>query len=237
MTATRLLCIVIMFICSQANLHAQPEKAWKKIFDGSSFSGWNIIDTPANVVVTDSAFLIHMTLNTSRHAFIRTKEEYSDFILELEMKRDIGFDSGILLRGIPTPDTTDVGLYGYTVKIDPSTTRRWTGGIFLDFGYGVEWLSTLADNPKAQQAERIGEWNHFRIEAIGHHIKVWINGVPATNMIDNRYKKGCIAFKIHSMNGSKWTEDMAASFRNFRIISQDAAAYERAMDISVKVIP
>ncbi|MEJ7767845.1 MAG: DUF1080 domain-containing protein [Chitinophagaceae bacterium] len=227
-------CISIL-IGSHTIVFAQPEKAWKSIFDGKSLKGWTIVDSPANVIIADSSFVIHMTANTNRHVFIRSNERYKDFILELDCKRDTAFDSGILFRGIKSADTAKVGLYGYMVKIDPSTTRLWTGGVFLDFGgTWIEWLHPLADNPRAQKAERVGQWNRFRIEAIGNHIKVSINGIPTTNMTNSRYVEGYIALKIHYLKNPAWNEQMSASFKNIRIINSKAAAYAREMDIPVK---
>ncbi len=226
--------VLLIVFCSHTALFAQPEKAWNTIFDGKTFKGWTIVDSPANVVIKDSAFLIHMTKNTSRHVFVRTKKKYKDFILELEVKRDTSFDSGILFRTIKSPDTAAVSLYGYQIKIDPSLTRRWTGGIFLDFGSYVTWLHPLEGDVRAQQAERVGEWNRFRIEAIGDRIKVWVNGIPTTNMINSRYKEGFIALKIHYLKNTEWNDQMQAMFKNIRIISKNASKYSLGIDIPVK---
>lgn len=233
---TTIAATIFIFLCSNTVVFAQPRKAWKTIFDGKTFKGWTIVDSPANVKITDKSFVIHMTSNTNRHVFIRSNEKYKDFILELDCKRDTNFDSGILFRGIKAPDTAKVGLYGYMVKIDPSITRRWTGGVFLDFGSYIEWLYSLADDKRAQQAERVGEWNTFRIEAIGNHIKVWINEIPCTNMVGSRYDEGYIALKIHLLKNPLWNEQMSAAFKNILIISSNAAAYARKIDIPVKEI-
>ena len=216
------------------NLFAQPTNAWKSIFNGKNLKGWSLIDTPANVKITDGSFVIHMTKHTTRHAFIRTDKKYKDFILELDCRRDTLFDSGIMFRAITAPDTAKVSLQGYMVKIDPSLTRRWTGGVFLDFGVPIVWLHPLDGDPRAQYAERVGEWNHYRIEAIGNHIKVWINDIPTTNMINIRYDEGYIALKIHYLERTPWNEEMSAAFKNIRIITKNAASYAKQMDIPAK---
>ena len=228
--------INLLLVSNSYILFAQPPKAWKTIFDGKSFKGWTIVDTPANVIIADSSLVIHMTNNTSRHVFIRTNKKYKDFILELDCRRDTLFDSGILFRAIKSPDTARVGLFGYMVKIDPSLTRRWTGGVFSDYGNYIEWLYPLDDDTRAQQAERVGEWNHYRIEAIGDHIKVWINGIPTTNMTNSRFEEGWIALKIHYLKGTPWNEKMSASFKNIRIISSRPETYDWDMDIPVKKV-
>ncbi len=225
---------VFIFFSVDHNLFAQPDKAWQSIFNGNNFKGWTIADTPANVIIRDHSFLIRMTKNTRRHAFIRTKKKYKDFILELDCRRDTLFDSGILLRATTAPDSARVGLFGYVVKIDPSLTRRWTGGIFFDYGNYIEWMHPLADDKRAQQAERVGEWNHYRIEAIGDHLKVWINNIPVAHLVNKRYREGWIALKIHYLQGMPWNENMSAAFKNIRIIFSKPGQYARDMDIPAK---
>ncbi len=141
-----------------------------------------------------------------------------------------------LLRATTAPDTSRVGLFGYMVKIDPSLTRRWTGGIFFDYGNYIEWMYPLADDKRAQQAERVGEWNHYRIEAIGDIFKVWINDIPVTHLINKRYGEGWIAIKIHYLAGTPWNEQMSASFKNIRIAETGLKKYARDMDIPAKEV-
>lgn len=222
--------------CFTNTINAQQPKDWISIFNGKDFTGWTIEEKPANFSVKDSAFVLKMTNGSTRHAFVRTNKEYQDFILELDCKRDENFDSGIVLRGIIMPKEAPIALNGYMIKIDPSPTRLWTGGIFMDFGNKSEWLYNLADDKRAQQAEKVAQWNHYRVEAIGQHIKVWINGIPTVNMIDGRYAKGYIAFKIHRLKEitPKWNEQMEAHFKNVKIISVKPNRFEKVIDIPVK---
>jgi len=122
-------------------------------------------------------------------------------------------------------------LYGYQVKIDPSPTRCWTGGIFDDFGASWHWLYDLSKDERARKAYRIGEWNHFRIEAIGTSIKVWVNGIPATNMINAKYSKGHIALKIHSLKNLPDEEKKVGRFKNIRIITKNLNKNMLKMDL------
>ena len=145
---------------------------------------------------------------------------------------DSTFNSGILFRCFDVPDTAAVCIYGYQVKIDPSP-RAWTGGIFLDFGSSWHWLYSLKDDERARAAYTIGQWNHFRIEAIGNNLKVWVNGIPTCNLINSRYDKGYIAFKIHSLP-EKFAdqESLKGYFKNVRIITESPEKYVKAMDIA-----
>jgi len=213
---------------------AQPGKPWVRLFNGKDMQGWAIVEKIANVQIADSSFIIHMTANTHRHAYIRTNIKYKDFILELDCKKDSLYDSGILLRCKSTPDSL-VSLQGYQVKLDPKPQRMWNGAVFDDFGddknFRYHWFYTLENDRRARGAFKNGQWNHFRIEAIGRNTKVWINNIPVVNMLNDKYKEGYIALKLHYLQNKPENEKYSAQFANIRIIDSDAAKYARTMDI------
>ena len=218
---------------------AQPPKAWKSIFNGRDMTGWTQVEKIANVQVVDSSFIIHMTANTHRHAYIRTNGKYKDFILELDVKKDTIYDSGIMLRCVSTPDSL-VSLQGYQVKLDPHPERMWNGSVFDDFGddknFRYHWFYTIEHDDRARAAFKNMQWNHFRIEAIGNNIKVWINDVPVVNMLNAKYKDGYIALKLHYLQNKPENEKYSAQFKNIRIVDKDAAKYARVMDLSAKEV-
>ena len=65
------------------------------------------------------------------------------------------------------------GCYGRQVEVDPSD-RKWSGGIY-DEGRR-KWLYPLTLNTKAQDAFKLKEFNHYKIECIGNEMKTWVNG-------------------------------------------------------------
>ncbi len=228
--STALLLIILFLIpgTTQAQSKSEP---WKTIFNGSDLKGWSVVGSTGKVWVADSTMYLQKRSNTKEHTLIRTNKKYTNFILELDSKIDPEFNTGIILRSIGTPDTATVSLYGYQVKIDPSPTRKWSGGIFDDYGNGWHWLYTLKDDARARAAYTIGKWNHIRVEAIGNNIKVWVNGIPTCNLINNKYKKGYIALKIHSMANFPEKEKETGYYKNIRIIDHAPEKYVRAMDI------
>ncbi|MCK4960192.1 MAG: DUF1080 domain-containing protein, partial [Planctomycetes bacterium] len=88
----------------------------------------------------------------------------------------------------------------------------WTGGIYDEGRRG--WLNNLAHNEAARNAFKPGEWNHFRIEAIGDSIKTWVNGVPAADLKDDMTPSGLIALQVH---GTKEKDPHSVMWRNIRI--------------------
>jgi len=114
--------------------------------------------------------------------------------------------------------------YGYQIKID-NTVRNWTSGIFDDFGGTWKWMHDLSNNEPARQAFRTNDWNTFRIEAIGNRIKVWLNGVPSTNLINDTYPKGYITLKIDSLGAQEKDKDVLIHIKNIRIIKKNVGSY------------
>ncbi len=52
------------------------------------------------------------------------------------------------------------------------------------------------------------------MEAIGDHIRVWVNGVPAADVVDSMDQTGFIALQVHAFKGPKPAE---VRWRNIRI--------------------
>ncbi|WP_373511883.1 DUF1080 domain-containing protein [Persicitalea sp.] len=212
-------------------------QSWQPLFNGKNLDGWSVVGDSATFTVEEGAIRLHRKANTPEHTFLRTDKKYRDFILEMECRRDEQFYYGILVRAVPAPDTAHARLYGYQVKVDHQKDRRWTGAIFDDYGNTWRWLSTLSDNPKAQNAlKEAGLWDHYRFELIGDHIKVWVNGVDASSLVNTKYKKGYIALKIHFLGDNVALEKPTAWVRNIRIITKHPARYTKAIDIQKTVV-
>jgi len=129
-----------------------------------------------------------------------------------------------------------VRLHGYQLKVDPSPTRQWTGGIFDDYGKNWLWLQTLAANDRGRTAYKFNEWARFRIEAIGGVIKIWVNGIPTAHLIDGKYTRGPIAFKIHSFaaTGDAALEKNLIRWKNVRVLTADLTRYAQPMDLPAR---
>jgi hypothetical protein len=56
-------------------------------------------------------------------------------------------------------------------------------------------------NPPAKTLYKFGEWNHYRIEAIGPRLRVWINNGAASDVIDDVTKSGFFGLQIHEIKG------------------------------------
>ncbi len=230
---------IFVILFQLTSLMAQKDNApWISLFNGSNLTGWKIVGSKGNVIIRDGAITCNMVVNTIEHTFICSQEKYTDFILEMDVKTDSIYNTGILIRCVDAQknvDSTRVRLYGYQIKIDP-TPRRWTGGIFDDYGKTWHWFYSLANDPRAMGAYSIGQWNHFRIEAIGSGIRVWVNGIPTANMINKKYTKGYIAIKIHALGDKPEQEKIFGQFKNIRIIKKNPEKYLKPMDINAREV-
>jgi Domain of Unknown Function (DUF1080) len=219
-------------------LTASATEPWVSIFNGKDLSGWKVIalENPAPAAIEDGELVLRQRIKTKEHTFVATQAEYGNFILEIELKNDPSFNSGILLRSVESSPGSKVRINGYQVKID-DTPRAWTGGVFDDFGDSWRWLHDLADNEKARAAFKLGEWAHFRIECIGSSIKVWVNQVPTCHLVDEKYSKGSIAFKIHSAGNAPTVGQAAMRVKNARMITENPERYLLPMPLSPRTAP
>lgn len=214
---------------------AEPNDAsapWVSLFNGRDLTGWKMVakGEPAPAVVEDGIMVLRQRAETAEHTFVTSDATYSDFILELDLKDDPGFNSGILLRCIKSGDDAKIRLNGYQVKID-DTPRAWTGGIFNDFGDSWTWMHDLSKNDAGRAAFKLGEWAHFRIECIGSTIKVWVNGVPTCHLVDENYANGFIALKIHSAGKGPKVGQTAIRLKNIRIITDSPQNHLKPMEL------
>jgi hypothetical protein len=167
-----------------------------KIFDGRTLKGWKQLGGAADYQVKDGAIV-----GTSRpnvpNSFLVTEQSYGDFVLEFDVRQDRGpTNSGVQFRSLSTPDFENGRVHGYQADIDPSP-RSWSGCLYEEAQRG--WLYTGELNPPSKSLYRFGEWNHYRIEAIGPRLRVWINDGAVADVIDDARSEGFIGLQVHSI--------------------------------------
>lgn len=201
----------------------EDDTPWQELFNGEDLSGWTQLGGEAEYAVRDGA-IVGTTVHNTPNSFMATEQLYGDFILELEYLVDSTMNSGIQVRSNSHDYYMDGRVHGYQIEIDPSD-RGWSAGIYDEARRG--WLVPVTDNPDAQAAFRQGDWNHYRIEAIGDTLKTWINGVPAAHLIDDKTAEGFIALQVHSI-GDDAQAGTEIVWRDIRILTDSLArAYSR----------
>jgi len=207
------------------------QDGWEVLFNGKDFSNFEQLNGTATYKIENGEMIGISKLNTP-NSFMATKKKYGDFILEFDVFVENGLNSGVQFRSISNPDDRNGRVHGYQCEIETSA-RKWAGGIYDEARRG--WLYPLTRNPKGRQAFVPGEWNKYRIEAIGSDIRTWINGVQCANLVDDLTAEGIIAFQVHGI-GNKEQEGKMVKWRNIKIKTTDLANARMALDKAVPQI-
>lgn len=213
-----LLCSISLFYACSPGSSADQSGEWVTLFDGKTLEGWSSVGGKASYSVENDAIVGRMTKGTP-NSFLVTEKEYSDFILELDIKLEgEQSNSGVQIRSHIDREANDGRgrVYGKQVEVDP-TDRAWTGGIYDEARRG--WLYTLDLNESAKSAYKQEEYNHYRIEAIGDETRTWVNGVPVAYVVDTIDHSGIIGLQVHSIPDE--LDGQRVFFKNIRIQTEN----------------
>ncbi|MBC7743673.1 MAG: DUF1080 domain-containing protein, partial [Flavobacterium sp.] len=189
--------LVFIFLSSlQAFSQNKATSKWTNLFNGKNLQGWKQLNGKAKYEAKNGE-IIGTTVSDEPNSFLSTEKTYGDFILELEVLVDTSMNSGIQFRSLSLPDYQNGRVHGYQMEIDPAK-RAWSGGIYDEARRG--WLYPLELNPEGKKAFKNNTWNKYRLEAIGHTIRTWINGIPTAHLIDDLTKEGFISLQVHSID-------------------------------------
>jgi hypothetical protein len=179
------------------------EPGFVRLFDGCSLDGWVIMGDPAGWSVCGG--VIHSD-GGKGGGWIRTEEQYDDFILRLEWKVSEGGNSGVFLR---YPMEGDPWISGHEVQItnESRDTYHCTGSLY----------GTVAASPRPDESPC--RWHTYEIRCEGKHITVIVDGLKCVSVSTDwapgaRHKplRGYIGLQ-DSHTGPGGTID----FRNIRI--------------------
>lgn len=206
-------CLFLLAGCSHVTPQSQAPTPWIELFDGETLKGWSQVNGDAPYVVLDGVIRGTNVLD-SPNSFLASDEVYSDFVLEFE-SRSIGeANSGVQFRTELAPGTWS-GVVGYQLDIDPSP-RKWTGGLYHE---GVHvWRHSMARNPACQAAYMHGEWNTYRIEAVGPVIATWVNDIPCAHMVGDHHRTGFVALQVHAINEEEKYRGNFTEWRKVRLL-------------------
>ncbi|MGH7201184.1 MAG: 3-keto-disaccharide hydrolase [Planctomycetaceae bacterium] len=178
------------------------------LFNGKDLAGWKQINGTATYVVEDGV-IVGTTVEGSPNSFLCTTKDYGDFELEFEVKVDDRLNSGVQIRSHSKADFKDGRVHGPQVEIEAAPGEA---GYVYSEGTGRGWLSQ--DRTK-NNVFKTGEWNHYRVRAVGPRIQTWINGEPVADLTDEEsYRSGFIGLQVHSFKGDSPAQ---VRWRNIRI--------------------
>ncbi len=94
---------------------------WTELYNGKDMDRWEIRDGSAEVWI-EEGHLVTQQADSLHFAYLKYEEEFSDFILECEVKLTGPLNSGILTRGISDPAINNGRLHSFQIyRIGPES--------------------------------------------------------------------------------------------------------------------
>ena len=224
--------LIVILILMVSLVSAKKTDGWQSLFNGKDLTGWHQLNGQAKYHV-EKGEIVGTTVSNTPNSFLATNNDYSNFILELDLLVDNDMNSGIQFRSISQPEMMNGRVHGYQCEVDPST-RAWSGGIYDEARRG--WLYTGDLNVAGKSAFKNGQWNHYRIECVGSSIRTWLNGVPVAYLLDDMTPTGLIALQVHAIEG-KDQPGKQIRWKNIRIKTTDLKATETPTVFVVNLLP
>ncbi len=196
--------VLTLMICTAA-LQAADKTEWTPLFDGKSTKGWE----PRAQVESFKAVGDELHLVSKVNVWVVSDLQMGDFIVELEVKipqENAGFNSGLGFRLVGDKGKPK----GYQCEIDRSKPGGVDGigmGGWL-YPKGKEQTDTYNKNTKGLFKPK--EWNHFKVEAKGPHIRTWLNGKLIAELDAKQSLKGRFGIQHHGKGGT-------VKFRKLRV--------------------
>ncbi len=216
MTRRILILAIILTINASSFAQKQQSNEWVNLFNGKNLRGWEILNGTADYTI-DNREIIGTSKTGTPTTSLTTKKHYGDFILEYEVKMEQGLSSSVQVRSNYV-DQDKNSVQGYQVVADGSK-RAWSAGIYDERRKG--WLYPMEYNQKAKTAFKEGEWNTYRVEAIGNSIRTWLNGVPCANLVDDQSAVGFIGLQVQGIKNKKELAGKTVRWKNVRIMTGD----------------
>jgi putative membrane-bound dehydrogenase-like protein len=167
----------------QVPLLATSENA-SQLFNGKDLTLWK---GNTELWSVKEGEIIGKSEGLNRNEFLVSEILASDFTLSLEIKLvgNIG-NSGVQFRSVVRSD----GLVeGYQADAGPG----WWGKLYEEHGRKLLW------NKSGEEHLKVGDWNHYLIEARGSKLRTSINGATCVDLEDPAGRReGIFAFQLHS---------------------------------------
>lgn len=200
---------------------------WVKMFNGRSLAGWTQKNGWATYKVEpakgdEPAAIVGTTASGSPNSFLCTVRKYGDFEMEFEVKVANELNSGVQIRSQTRNQKGKHNIYntgrvnGPQVEIEASGANGAEAGYI--YGEAAGGWMTPKEKLTPHKHFKDGEWNKYRIVAMGPKIKVWINGEMISDLTDDEkfktHPRGFIGLQVHSIRGDG---PYTVAWRNLRI--------------------
>ena len=203
----RLLNVAWGFLIVSCAIPPTTSDNWIDLFNGNDLTGWK---GDPSVWKSENGYISGKATRVAQNTYLVHETSFSDFVLEVKVliiNAGSAPDSGIQYRSSVTDAATwRVAGYQADIGID-----RW-GELVDEEGRGV----LQGPIPQVQQVAKYGEWNQYRITAVGTKLEHELNGIKAVSYNDkdqkNHHLDGIIAFQYREPG-----ENYEIRFKDIRI--------------------
>lgn len=183
---------------------SQKAEGWQNLFDGKTLDGWSVKSGFATYKVEDGA-IVGTTAPDSPNTFLVSKDTFRDFELTFDVRLDHNeLNSGVQIRSKLRGDQYGGRVYGPQVEIEAGPGQ--SGFIYGEAAGGWQSPEPLAKDKATSEHNHFknGEWNHYRVRAVGRRIETWINGHKIADLMydEKRYAdnpEGFIGLQVHGV--------------------------------------
>lgn len=178
------LCAAV-FLAGHARAQSAADASLSPLFNGKDLSGWRNAEHNAFWRVEDGVLIGESDGKLSEN-YLLTEQEYGDFVLEFEVRWTGEVDTGVDFR------KPRIQLQ---LGVSRSLKRDMSGSFYV----GKAGYPEAGQAKAASQLMRVdGEWNKFRLEAVGSKFFVWINGQKAVEYVNDAFPEAApIGLQIH----------------------------------------
>jgi hypothetical protein len=211
MTGYMVALTALLSVCGGRS-NAEDKQGWTPLFNGKDLSGFVQHNGTATYEVEGDAIL-GKTSEGSPNSFLCTEKKYGDFDLRFEVKVDDALNSGVQIRSVSDKTINGGRVHGPQVEI----ATNGTAGFIYGEALGTGWLSENREDPKKKAAFKKGQWNKYRVKAVGESIQTWINDIQIADLTDTKtnMKSGFIGLQVHGIK--KGTGPYEVRWRNLFI--------------------
>jgi len=237
---------LLVAVSTLSALTLPAEESWINLFNGRDLSGWTQKAGDAKFFVEAGCIVGEAVSESQTNSVLGTKQDYDNFILELDFKAEHQLFSGVHIRSVYAAHESRLvwrgvaytipggRVYGYLVLIDPSPNHRWWTASLYDqrwWSAGIYdeqrrlWLypGQLGGDPDefSKQGRKIfhaNDWNHLRIEAVRASIKTYLNGVLCAQINDSLTPTGFIGLQVRDWISDDDHESLAGAKVRFKNI-------------------
>jgi putative heme-binding domain-containing protein len=167
-------------------------------FNGKDLTGWK---GDSQLWSAENGDIVGRTTGLKHNTFLVSDLAGKDFKLTLEVKlvNDAG-NSGVQFRSESLDGYNE--MRGYQADIGSG----WWGKLYEENGRALLW------DKSGEKFLKKGDWNKYEIEAVGGHIRTWLNGHPCVDYNDLGGKReGVFALQLHAGDATE------VRFRNLKL--------------------